>query len=188
MRLTFLALALFLLAMSSPAHASIDQPEQFILESAESLSDSGLSEDEFKSRLRSVADLPAMANFTLGKYARRLSASDKERFHETFESWLMEQLLERLTAYDDAEISVLSADTRRPGDYIVTTCIYVNEESQDLVRWRILDRRGALKIVDLGIVAGDSTVWFGIEHRAQFATWLDRGNGSVEPLIQKLEG
>ena len=123
-------------------------------------------------------DTRAIANFTLGRYARTLAPAEKARFINAFENYLHRQIQANAHQFSGVEVDVVDSQARNARDSIFTT--QVRREGADMrIRWRVIERRGEWSVVDLE-VAG---IWLAIEQRAQVASILGRPGASIEDVI-----
>jgi phospholipid transport system substrate-binding protein len=133
--------------------------------------------------LRQSMDLDTVANFTLGKYARRVSDTDRARFAEAFETYLLESFEEQRDKFRDAEITVLGSKDRKPGDSIVETRVQRPGAAPQTVRWRVIEKNGEWRVVDVEVLG----LWLAIEQRAQIAAIMDRPRATIDDAIAALD-
>ena len=123
-------------------------------------------------------DTRAIASFTLGRYGRTLAPAEKARFAAAFETYLRRQIEANAHQFAGVEVSVVESQSRNARDSIITTEIR-RDDVPTKVRWRVIERKGKLSVVDLE-VAG---IWLAIEQRAQVAAILGRPGASIEDVI-----
>jgi phospholipid transport system substrate-binding protein len=123
-------------------------------------------------------DTRAIARFTLGRHGRSLTATDKARFADAFESFLRRQIEANAHQFSGVEVSVVDTQARNARDNIVTTEVR-RSDGAIKVRWRVIERQGQWSVVDLE-VAG---IWLAIEQRAQVAAILGRPGADIEDVI-----
>jgi len=135
-----------------------------------------------KDALRQSIDLPAVANFTLGKHARRISDADREKFAAAFENYLIDNFEDHRQKFAQAKVEVLGSKDRSPTDSIVETRITPAGEKSQTVRWRVIERDGNWRVVDVELLG----LWLAIEQRAQIAAILDQPRATIDDAIRAL--
>lgn len=126
-------------------------------------------------------DERAVARFTLGRHASRLSADEVDAYEQAFETFLRRQVQRHSNQIAGVRIEVERTDQRSPRDAIVTTRVYQDDVSQ-VLRWRVIERRGRWAVVDLEFAG----IWLAIEQRAQISALLDRPGTTIEDVIAQL--
>ena len=131
----------------------------------------------------SLLDTVRIARFTLGKHLRRLPEDDVGRYTNAFD-----RAVRRAFAIDDprveqASVTVLGSIDRNPRDSIVTTEIAVPGTETMTVRWRVIERDGAWRVVDIETFG----IWLAIEQRAQVGAILDRRGATIDDVIRAFD-
>ena len=195
-RLVTPAIALAALAaLASPAYADA-KTEAYVQKNASevlaSLNDPSLNADErtakFNSYMDEFTDMKAVANFAIGKYARRFTDAELAKYQQVFRDYALAVYEHELDAYRGEAVVVKDSVDRSPTDSIVNTVIRRQDGKDMDVRWRVLSRDGQYQVVDVALNLDGNLIWLGIEQRAQFIALLDRTNGSAQALIEKIEG
>lgn len=133
--------------------------------------------------LRETVDVRRIARFTLGRHAHGFSEDDIDRYTEAFERFLIRTLNQEAGRFEGADIRVSGSIDRAPADSIVITEVNVSGAAPETVRWRVLERDGDWKVVDVEAFG----LWLAIEQRAQVAAILDRRRADIEAVIDALE-
>ena len=195
-RLTSPAIALAALAALALPAFSDTKTEAYVQTNASevlaSLNDPSLNAEErtakFNAYMDEFTDMKAVANFAIGKYARRFTPQELQDFHRVFREYALAVYEHELDAYRGEEVVVKNSVDRSENDSIVNTVIK-RYDGQDMdVRWRVLTRNGKYQVVDVALNLDGNLIWLGIEQRAQFIALLDRTNGSASQLINKISG
>ncbi len=163
--------------MALPAMAG-PEAEAVIEGAAKHISDP----EKGRETLRDSMDLDSVANFTLGKYARRVSDADRARFAEAFETYLLGSFEDQRDKFHDAEITVIGSKDRTPKDSIVETRVARPGEDPQTVRWRVIEKNGEWRVVDVEVLG----LWLAIEQRAQIAAIMDRPRATIDDAIKAL--
>ena len=183
-----------LAAAASPAFADAST-EAFVEDNAnevlESLNDPSLSRDErtalFSRYMDEFADIEAVSRFVIGKYANRFTPEEFECFQAAFKKYALAVYENELDAYRGNEVIVEGSTDRTPRDSIVDTKIPRADGQEMSVRWRVLKRNDGYQVVDVALNVNGNLIWLAIEQQAQFLSLLDRTNGSVDALINRIE-
>ena len=182
-----------LVAMPALADA---KTEAYVQENAsevlQTLNDPSLNADErtakFNEYMDEFTDMRAVANFAIGKYARRFGEDELERYRSAFRTYALTVYEVQLDQYRGEAVRVTGSTDRNERDSIVDTVIK-RADGQDMdVRWRVLLRNGQYQVVDVALSLEGNLIWLAIEQRAQFLALLDRTNGSADELITKING
>ena len=193
-RLTSPAIALAAFAaLALPAMADA-KTEAYVQKNASdvlaSLNDPTLNADQrtakFNAYMDQFTDMEAVANFAIGKYARRFTPEDLARYQKVFREYALAVYESELDAYRGEAVQVKDSVDRSDSDSIVNTVIKRDDGKDMDVRWRVLTRDGQYQVVDVALNIDGNLIWLGIEQRAQFLALLDRTNGSADALIDKI--
>lgn len=138
----------------------------------------------FNEAMESFTDVRAVGRFVLGRYASSTSAEAFDRYSAAFRNYALAVYETRFDKYRGDRIAVTGSIVRKAGDIIVNSMVQgrANGEPDLPVAWRVLKRSNGWRVVDVEVFG----VWLGIEQRAQFESLIQGANGSVEPLIQRL--
>lgn len=176
-------------AMADPAK------EAFVLSNGQqvlnALNDASLAADDrtekFGEYMETLADLESVANFVIGKYSRRFSPDDLRRYHEAFRRYALAVYEVQLDRYRGETIKLIGSTDRSATDSVVETVIRRADGKDMKVLWRVLEREGALQVMDVALDIDGNLLWLAIEQRAQLIDVLDRANGSADAVIAKLD-
>ncbi len=141
----------------------------------------------FSRYMDEFADLNAVSNFVIGKYARRFTDDELARYRAAFRDYALAVYQHELDAYRGEAVIVKGSVDRSPTDSIVNTVIRRQDGKEMDVRWRVKAEDGGYQVVDVALNLDGNLIWLAIEQRAQFIALLDRTNGSADALISKIE-
>jgi phospholipid transport system substrate-binding protein len=130
-----------------------------------------------------TVDIPAIARFTLGKHSNRLSEADQERYTKAFEKFLVDTFEDQKNQLKNAKVDVLGSVDRNAKDSIVETRVTQKGEAPTTVRWRVMERDGSWRVVDVEVLG----LWLAIEQRAQIAAILDKPRATIDDVIAALD-
>ena len=164
--------------MAFSAQAS-PEAEALIAGAATQISNAEASENTIKQ----AVDIDAIANFTLGKYSRRVSDTDKTRFKSAFEKFLVGTFQDQKNKLKNAKVEVRGSVDRNAKDSVVETRVTQEGEDPQTVRWRVIERDGEWRVVDVEVLG----LWLAIEQRAQIAAILDKPRATIDDAIAALD-
>ncbi len=176
-RTIFVALSLI---MATPiAQGGANQPvpaEALVAETVQEMTQG--QGEQIADAVISRINVKAIANFTLGRHASRMSEAQKDRFAVAMETYMRRQISQNSSLFSGVRVNVTKTVERNDHDAIVTTRVEGAGEPQTL-RWRVIERSGRWSVVDLEF----SGVWLAIEQRAQVGAILDRPGSDIEDVI-----
>jgi phospholipid transport system substrate-binding protein len=165
--------------------------EQFVQNGAQQvltvLANRSMSEAQkeaaFHRAIDSLADVPKITNFVLGKYARSITPAQRAQFAPVFRAYAESVYRNRLNDYHGETVKVTGSTVRKPGDVIVTTQISNGQLTQPVgISWRVLNAGGAWKVVDVQFKG----VWLAITQQQDFVSTIDNAHGDIDVLIAQL--
>lgn len=133
--------------------------------------------------LLSSIDFEAVARFTLGKHSRSLAPAELERFQTALRTLIGETYDRHLDSFKGADVTIIGDKPRNEKDTIVETRVTRSNGDTLRVNWRLLNRTGEWRVVDVEVEG----IWLAIEQRAQFAAILDRPGANIDTLITTIE-
>lgn len=183
-----------IMALAALSAAADTVTEEYVATNAndvlQTLNDPSLSAQErteaFNAYMDEFTDMRAVSNFVIGKYSRRFSEDELERYREAFRVYALAVYEVQLDQYRGEAVSVEGSTDRSERDSIVDTVIRRADGKDMDVRWRVLKRNGTYQVVDVALNLEGNLIWLAIEQRAQFLSLLDRTNGSADALIEKI--
>jgi phospholipid transport system substrate-binding protein len=169
--------------------------ETFVRENGQkvlnALNDKSLSSEDrtakFGEYMGQFTDMKSVANFVIGKYARRFSAEELARHQEAFQRYALAVYEVQLDQYRGETIKVVGSTVRSPTDSVVETVIRRADGKDTTVLWRVIDKGGKLQVADVALNIDGNQIWLAIEQRAQLLAVLDRNKGSADAVYKKLE-
>tara|TARA_Y100000816_G_C26048164_1_gene549375 strand:- start:77 stop:676 length:600 start_codon:yes stop_codon:yes gene_type:complete len=192
-KLKQIILILFLLLnVNSIAYGStfVDEEEfveNFTIQAINILSDSRISENEksekFTRLVMTAIDLNLISKFVLSSAWKNASDNQKERYLNAFKSYFINSYANRLDQYAGEQVEVIGSSAA--GKYVIVESNIVREGTDTLkinLKWRLLNRDGDIKIIDLNI-EGISLI---IAQREEFQSFLSNNDNDIEKLIDKI--
>lgn len=191
-----LAVAALALITAAPAFAD-KKSEAYVQVKADEvlqvLNDKSLTVDaravKFEQYMNQFAHMPSIARRVLGAQGRGLSDADFNRYYKIFETYAMEVYEVHLDQFRGEAIKVVGskdADARRS---TVESLIKSSQTGKDIkVYWDVLMSQDgkSYRVRDVGLDLGGSVLWLAQEQQAQFESVLDRNNGNIDKLIERI--
>lgn len=193
-----LSLMIFLIATAltvvSPARAGDDPAaEAFVNEIAQeaiqilSNKDYTAADREAAFRLLFInnSDIPRIANFALGQYARKPNVQQKAEYQELLEDFIVKIYVTRLSEYNDQAFTVLGSRAKgnKGTEVLVQSRIdFTNGREPVATEWWLLKKNGTYRIFDLKVVG----IWLAQEQRASFSSVIRNNNDDFNALLDHL--
>lgn len=139
---------------------------------------------EFKSLLNESFDMNTIARFAIGNNWKSATPAQQGEYLKLFNHMIVKVYSKRFSDYKGQKFEVRSS--RPEGkDTMVTSFIVPPDGPQVQVDWRVRNKGGSYKVVDI-VVEGVS---MSQTQRADFASVIQRGGGGgIEPLLVHLRG
>lgn len=137
---------------------------------------------EFRSLLNESFDMNTIARFSLGTYWKAATPAEQAEYMKLFNNMIVKVYSKRFSDYRGQKFEVKGARKETDKDSIVTSYIVPSDGPQVQVDWRVRNKGGAYKVVDI-IVEGVS---MSQTQRADFASVIQRGGGKVNVLLDYL--
>lgn len=139
-------------------------------------------EREFRKLLRSSFDLSTIGRFALGRNWKVATAKEKKEYQRLFENMVVEVYAARFNDYQGQEFNVSGFRDNGKKDVLVTSYIVPDTGSKVQVDWRVRNKNGKHKIIDV-IIEGVS---MSLTQRSDFSSVIQRGGGNIEVLLAHL--
>ncbi|WP_416899716.1 MAG: phospholipid-binding protein MlaC [Minwuia sp.] len=126
-------------------------------------------------------DVPLVAQIVLGRYWRTATAEQRDEFVNLFHKYIISTYASRLNAYSGQTFAV-TGEQRLNDDEVMVKSVVKDPGGPDLkVDWRVLNRNGENRIVDVYVEG----VSMAVTHRSEFASVIAQ-TGQVETLLERL--
>ena len=181
----------FFIIINNVLASSFSAEKDFVSNFADSainiLSDNEILEGEKNSKftdlVMSAIDLNLISKFVLSKTWKNATDDQKERYIKAFKDYFINSYANKLDQYSGEQVEVVDAEEE--GKYVIVNSFIYREGTDTLkinLKWRLLNRDGEIKIIDLNI-EGISLI---IAQREEFQSFLANNEGDLEKLIEKI--
>jgi len=178
-------------AAPAAADAAAEAYVQGVLDEAEPIlgeADDGALFDGLAALVDKYVDMRRVGLFTLGQYARQMTAEQKEEYLPLFKKYATQIYQNSLSNYSGQKLNVKNSVDRSERDIIVNSKIANARPGDSLaditVHWRVYrNREGKMTVVD----AGADNVWLAIEQRSQFTSIIANNGGGTKGIDALLE-
>ncbi len=196
MRLISMLAAGALFALAQPAFADA-KSEAYVEKSANNvlkvLSDDSMTDEaravKFSQFMHEFAHVPTIARRVLGASGRSLSEADFNKYYKAFEEYAIAVYEVQLDQFRGEALKITGStdvDSRRSQ---VKSMIRSAQSGKDIeVLWDVLLSADGktYRVRDVGLNLNGSVLWLAQDQQAQFESFLDRNNGSVDKLVARI--
>ena len=180
-------LILFFLINNSWSKSATEFISSLTSEASNILS-SKLSEDEKIIRLKEIGeqsvDIEGVGLYTLGKYRKTLSDSQKKQYNELFKDYFLKSFSGRLVEYTDAKIAVLSEEIRNEKYTIVySKLIGTSDRPEVKIDWRVYTKDPENPLIRDLVIEGLSLAR---TQKEEFNSIIINNNGDIDALFDNL--
>ncbi len=149
---------------------------------------SKLSDDEKIIRLKEIGeksvDIEGVGLYTLGKYRKTLTDSQKEQYKELFKNYFLKSFSGRLVGYTDAKITVLSEEIKNEKYTIVfSKLIGTSDRPEVKIDWRVYTKDPENPLIRDLVIEGLSLAR---TQKEEFNSIIVNNDGSIEALFDNL--
>jgi phospholipid transport system substrate-binding protein len=138
---------------------------------------------KFRELFKRGFDVETIARFVLGRYWRDATEAEQMEYLALFEDLIVATYAGRFSEYSGETLTVL--DARPDEDHVTVVSSQVNRGGGNppiRLDWRVVDRDGTFKVVDVVVEA----VSMSVTQRSEFSSVIQRGGGKVQSLIVAL--
>lgn len=138
---------------------------------------------KFRVLLQKNFDMGTIGRFALGKNWRIATPAQQNEYLKLFENMIVRVYSSRFNDYNGQNFNVVSARDTGKQDFLVTSYIVPPSGSKVQVDWRVRDKNGSMKVIDV-IIEGVS---MSLTQRSDFSSVIQRGGGNIQVLIDHLK-
>ena len=155
---------------------------------ASNILSSKLSDDEKIIRLKEIGersvDIEGVGLYTLGKYRKTLTDSQKKQYKELFKNYFLKSFAGRLVGYTDAKITVLSEEIKNEKYTIVFSKLIGTADRPEVkIDWRVYTKDPENPLIRDLVIEGLSLAR---TQKEEFNSIIVNNNDSIEALFENL--
>ena len=166
-------------------------PSEFISDlsiEASNILSSKLSDEEKIVQLKKIGeksvDIEGVGLYTLGKYRKTLTESQKKQYKDLFKNYFLKSFSGRLVGYSDAKIAVLSEEVKNEKYTIVfSKLIGTSERPEVKIDWRVYTKDPENPLIRDLIIEGLSLAR---TQKEEFNSIIVNNDGNIEALFENL--
>jgi phospholipid transport system substrate-binding protein len=132
--------------------------------------------------LRNNFDIPTIGRFAMGTYWKEASETQRKEYMDLFEDMIVQTYTTRFEDYSGQTLKVDGSIAVGEKDSIVSSQVLQNDGPPVNLEWRVRNKAGALRIVDV-VVEGVS---MSVTQRSDFSAVIQRGGGGIDALLTSL--
>jgi phospholipid transport system substrate-binding protein len=136
----------------------------------------------FRELLNDNFDINTISRFVLGRYWNIASDDQKKEYQTLFEQMIVEVYAERFSQYAGESFKVGAAQASGGSDAVVTSQVLRPQGAPVNVSWRVRNRGGSFKIIDVIV----ENVSMSVTQRSEFASVIQNNGGRFDALLGAL--
>jgi phospholipid transport system substrate-binding protein len=129
------------------------------------------------------ADIPEIAEFSLGRYAAKLQKVQRPRYQRAVATYMARFFSLQSRDYTISKYEIGEAQVDKNKDVVVQSKAYLVTGQVYSVSWQLVWRGGRYKVRDVRVI-----VWLTPWQKREFVGFLDKYNGDINRLILALLG
>lgn len=133
--------------------------------------------------IQRYADVPEIAEYSLGKYSDKLQNTQKPRYHRAVATYMARVLSMGSRDYTVSKYEVGAANPGKDKEVVVTSRVYLVTGQTYTVGWNLVMRGGKYKVRDIRVI-----LWLIPQQKSEFVSFLNKYNGDINRLILALLG
>jgi phospholipid transport system substrate-binding protein len=134
----------------------------------------------FASLLNRYVSLQSIANFALGPYQKKISASERQQLYSLFSNYAAALFVYYVNDFKGSNLEITGA--RKDGKFTLINSSIVGG-GREQVRWRLTGSGGSYRVSDINIKG----VWLTLATKKRFSEVLKRSNGDFSKLFAELK-
>ena len=149
---------------------------------------SKLSDEEKIVQLKKIGektvDIEGVGLYTLGKYRKTLTETQKKQYEELFKNYFLKSFSGRLVRYSDAKIAILSEEIKNEKYTIVfSKLIGTSERPEVKIDWRVYTKDPENPLIRDLMIEGLSLAR---TQKEEFNSIIVNNDGSIDALFENL--
>ena len=184
----FFSIFILLISTNNSWSKSASEFISSLSDEASNILSSKLSDDEKIIRLKEIGersvDIEGVGLYTLGKYRKTLTDSQKKQYKELFKNYFLKSFAGRLVGYTDAKITVLSEEIKNEKYTIVFSKLIGTADRPEVqIDWRVYTKDPENPLIRDLVIEGLSLAR---TQKEEFNSIIVNNNDSIEALFENL--
>jgi len=155
---------------------------------ASNILSSKLTDEEKIAQLKKIGeesvDINGVGLYTLGKYRKTLTDTQKKQYEELFKNYFLKSFSGRLVGYSDAKIAVLSEEVKNEKYTIVySKLIGTSDRPEVKIDWRVYTKDPENPLIRDLVIEGLSLAR---TQKEEFNSIIVNNDGNIEALFENL--
>ncbi|MGP1396846.1 MAG: MlaC/ttg2D family ABC transporter substrate-binding protein [Inquilinaceae bacterium] len=138
--------------------------------------------EEFRALFRASFDIPTIGRFVLGRNWRQATEEQQREYLKLIEDLVIETYSRRFSGYSGERFTIGSTRPQGENDVLVMSQIVRPDGPPINVGWRVRDRSGGYRIIDVIV----EQISMGVTYRDEFNSIIQRNGGRIEALLDAL--
>ena len=184
----FFSIFILLISTNNSWSKSASEFISSLSDEASNILSSKLTDDEKIIRLKEIGersvDIEGVGLYTLGKYRKTLTDSQKKQYKELFKNYFLKSFAGRLVGYTDAKITVLSEEIKNEKYTIVFSKLIGTADRPEVkIDWRVYTKDPENPLIRDLVIEGLSLAR---TQKEEFNSIIVNNNDSIEALFENL--
>ena len=130
-------------------------------------------------------DIKGIGIYTLGKYRKTISETQKQEYNELFRSYFLKSFSSRLSEYSDPKINVISKTVLNEKYTMVSSILVATDKRPEIkIDWRVYTKNPEKPLIRDLIIEGLSLAR---TQKEEFASVIEANDGDVTKLFITLK-
>jgi phospholipid transport system substrate-binding protein len=138
---------------------------------------------DFQQMFEKYADLPIITRFLIGPPAREMNEEQLKRAEEVISVYLSRKYGKQFENYIGTQIDILNSFQKGQNNVFVETNIGSSQYDDFMVAWRVSDKSGEMKLIDI-IIEGISMLKI---EKGEIGSRLEKSNYNIENFIASFQ-
>ena len=165
----------------SPAEDYVGRIADEVMALANSGSSGNALRNKFAALLNRYINMRRVANFALGPYQKKISASEKSELYQLFNNYAAALFVYYVKEFQGRDIKIIS--TIKQDRYVtLDTALILKSGGQSKIKWRLEPAGGGYRVYDINV----RNVWLTIGTKKRFNDVLNKSKGDFDALFAEL--
>jgi phospholipid transport system substrate-binding protein len=136
----------------------------------------------FSNVIQNYADVPGIANYSLGQYKGKLKSSQRSDYYRGVVTFMSRYFAEQSRQYEVAKYTIGEAKVDNDKNVVVSSRVYLMNGQSYGVDWQLAWTGGRYKVRDVKVLGFSLTY----QQRGLFTSFISKRKGDVSQLVTAL--